>query len=294
VVPPATSSAVSRLAERDERVGDALAKLDTGVTKIVTSVEFKAYLRSVAQFYNYSPFNQMLIWSQMHEATRVMGSKQWRDRFNRYINKGARGLVILYPQFSNIEQEVERNGQTFKEDRSVLTSFGRGFVFDISQTNGPDLPEGPVWTQVTTSTSVGEEAHRLAWLLAGNEGISIETGPSIRGERGSFSHGSIRIAHNQSVDAETMVMIHELGHHFVRKNKLPVMLKDDEEVVVDGAAFIVCEVMGIDTLDTDLVYLASWTRKDDAGVPDLDNTRELMQQCSKLARFVLKRFEELS
>ena len=95
------------------------------------------------------------------------------------------------------------------------------------------------------------------------------------------------------VDAAAQVLMHELGHHFLRKNKIPSSFrKDDEEVVVDGAAFIVCEVLGIDTEDSDFVYLASWSREENGEV-DIEYTRSLLQHCGKLARFILKRLEEI-
>jgi len=53
------------------------------------------------------------------------------------VKKGERGIRILVPHKRKITDEAE------EEERFIVSSFGVGSVFDISQTKGPPIPEPP-------------------------------------------------------------------------------------------------------------------------------------------------------
>src|ERR1700690_1656974 len=59
---------------------------------------FKSVLRAQAAFWDYSFYNQMLIWKQRQDATYVAGFNTW-PKLERHVTKGEKGIAILAPMF---------------------------------------------------------------------------------------------------------------------------------------------------------------------------------------------------
>ena len=90
--------------------------------------------------------------SQKPEASLVAGYRAWQTNFNRHVNKGEKGLMILAPvttkedRLMNKHDEngnviLDESGNPVQEMRVVnLTHFKTTTVFDISQTSGDPLP----------------------------------------------------------------------------------------------------------------------------------------------------------
>ena len=78
--------------------------------------------------------------AQRPEATLVNSYERW-TQLGRQVRKGEHGIKIFYPKHRVIEAEDEGTGE--KRKRLMLTGFGIGNVFDVSQTEGDPLPEPP-------------------------------------------------------------------------------------------------------------------------------------------------------
>jgi len=108
-----------------ERLGKALAegKSDT----------LKQYLATMAKFYHYSFGNQLLIAFQKPDATHVAGFNAWK-KFNRFVKKGERGIVILAP-ITRVVGKVEEHrtdGTTDTKELRRMVNVKPVYVFDIS------------------------------------------------------------------------------------------------------------------------------------------------------------------
>src|SRR5574338_17692 len=117
-----------------DKLDESLTKLVDGVTGVVDSNEFKAWLRTAAMFHNYSFGNQWLIAIQRPSATRVAGFKKW-EKMGRKVKKGEKGIMILVPYKAKAELDEDGN----EKPRRMF--FGTGHVFDVAQTEGEPLPE---------------------------------------------------------------------------------------------------------------------------------------------------------
>ena len=84
---------------------------------------------------------------------RVKYLQTWK-LLGRQVRKGERGIRIITPRFR--AQEDEETG----EKCQVLTGFGSGSVFDISQTDGKDLPAPPVSTILQSESDLGKAVFR--------------------------------------------------------------------------------------------------------------------------------------
>lgn len=82
--------------ERKKRVAELNDRVKENVLRIQNSDEFRAFLIAMSHFHRYSWNNQMLIWLQKADASKVAGFNTWRD-LGRYVKKGEEGILILAP-----------------------------------------------------------------------------------------------------------------------------------------------------------------------------------------------------
>src|SRR5580693_1660253 len=95
------------------------------------------YLGAIARFHRYSWHNIMLIASQKSTATHVAGFHTWH-KLGRFVKKGEKGILILAPI---IRGKAENTSETEADESSTAVGFRAAYVFDISQTDGQELPE---------------------------------------------------------------------------------------------------------------------------------------------------------
>src|SRR3972149_10367448 len=114
------------------RKAEVLARLEEAVGQIQDSETFRRYLDVQARFHHYSFGNVALILFQRPDATHVAGYNTWL-KLLRYVRRGETGIRIIVPM-----RKKQREDDPEEEARLF---FGIGNVFDISQTEGEDLPD---------------------------------------------------------------------------------------------------------------------------------------------------------
>ena len=125
-------SAQDKAKELRRRIDDSLDTLARAVDDVRASESFRRYLDVQAKFHHYSWRNTMLIAMQRPDATQVAGYRAWQ-KLDRQVRKGEKGITICAP--CPWKRETD-DGET---EQGI---FFRGVcVFDIGQTDGPDLPE---------------------------------------------------------------------------------------------------------------------------------------------------------
>ena len=90
---------------------------------------------------NYSFGNIMLIARQKPDATHVAGYRTWTS-LGRFVRRGEKGIFILAPMVGN-RRNTEENAELAtdaKETQPTLYGFRGVYVFDITQTEGKELP----------------------------------------------------------------------------------------------------------------------------------------------------------
>lgn len=137
-----------------QQVRETTDKLEQGIKELFESERFKEYLRTMSKFYNYSFNNTLLIAMQKPEATLVAGYTAWQRNFDRHVMKGERGIRILAPAPYKTQMEMEKIDP--KTQKPVLDADGKPVtemvevmrpafkvvsVFDVSQTEGKELPD---------------------------------------------------------------------------------------------------------------------------------------------------------
>lgn len=88
-----------------DRVQEITDKLEQGIKELFEGEKFKEYLNTMSKFHNYSFNNTMLIAMQKPDATLVAGFNSWKNKFERNVNKGEKGIQIFAPAPYTIKKE---------------------------------------------------------------------------------------------------------------------------------------------------------------------------------------------
>src|ERR1700724_560904 len=132
-------------------VQDLIEQLKQGHSEALT-----AYLTAMGRFHSYSFGNILEIARQKPDATRVAGLYAW-NQLGRKVKKGERGIRILAPIVGvKRKKDEEAEKDITKQNTRVLVGFRNAYVFDVSQTEGAELP-----AMREMSGEVGENRARL-------------------------------------------------------------------------------------------------------------------------------------
>lgn len=260
--------------DRKQQMKEITERLEQGVKDIFTSEMYTTYLRTMAKFYNYSFNNTLLIAMQRPDATLVAGFNAWKNKFNRYVKKGEKGIQIIAPAPIKEVEEREKidkdtglavlneNGEPEMERvEYVVPRFRLTTVFDISQTDGEPIPSLEV-NELTASVK------DYALLTAAIEQVSPVPMrfDEIEGDaKGYYSDADkeicIQVGMGESQTIKTM--IHEVAHAMLHNSDFMKQNGEEKdrltkETEAESIAFTVCSALGIDTSDYSFPYVASW------------------------------------
>ena len=260
-----------------QQVREITDKLEQGIKELFESERFKEYLRTMSKFYNYSFNNTLLIAMQKPEATYVAGYTSWQRNFDRQVMKGEKGIKILAPAPYKAQEEREKidpltkkpmidaDGKAVTETVEVLRpAFKVVSVFDVSQTDGKELPD--IIVDELKGTVENYEAFFDALKQESPVPISFEDIPGVA--KGFFSPVESRIAIQEGMSEIQTVKtaIHEIAHaklHAVKPDEkaAPEDKKDrhTKEVEAESVAYTVCQRYGIETSDYSFGYIAGWS-----------------------------------
>ena len=97
----------------------------------------------MAKFHTYSFGNIMLIARQKPDATNVAGLRTWNS-LGRFVKRGEKGIFILAPMVGRRSTKdtatEEPSEDATTEGQRTLYGFRAVYVFDVTQTEGKDLP----------------------------------------------------------------------------------------------------------------------------------------------------------
>jgi hypothetical protein len=204
-----------------------------------------AYLGAMARFHNYSFGNIVAIARQRPTATRVAGFGTWKE-MGRFVKRGERGIQILAPMIGhrrrNTEaaQNTDADGST--KPQPVLIGFRAVYVFDVTQTEGADLPE----FENNISGEVGDRHDRLLDFLA-QQNIALEFSERIAPALGVSYGGKIALFPGQSKPEEFVTLVHETAHELLHKaERRTFTTATVRETEAEAVAFIVGQAIGLE------------------------------------------------
>lgn len=243
----------------NEKIKEITEQLQKGVDEVITSEKYENMLRTFAKFTDYSFNNCMLIAMQKPDASLVAGFRKWQKEFNRNVRKGEKAIYIIAPIPHKYKKEVEVNG-VLEEKELTWLSYKAIPVFDISQTDGEDLPRvtNELNGNVDEYNTLMEKLTKFARIPVGFENIES-------GARGYYSPKEDRIAimDGMSESQTVKTLVHEIAHSIMHRvnSELGTFSKHEKEVQAESVAYTVCSYLGLDTSDYSFGYIAEWQGK---------------------------------
>lgn len=228
----ADAEPASKTAKARQVIGHALDALAEDL-KSGKSEAYRRFLSAMARFHDYSFGNVMLIVSQRPGATRVAGYRTWQ-KLGRQVRKGEKGIAIMAPMLFKSKDANASEEDAFLRFRAVS-------VFDVSQTDGEELPEPP-----RVSGDPGEYWERLVRIVEA-EGIDIRYEP-LGDTYGQSRGGTIALSDDLDHAERFSVLVHELAHELMHQgpNRLdPRPDKAVRELEAESVAFVVCTAIGM-------------------------------------------------
>ena len=137
-----------------EKLKEITDRLEQGIAELFDSERYKEYLKVMSKFHNYSFRNTVLIAMQKPDASLVAGFSAWKNNFERNVMKGQKGIKIIAPSPYKIKQEMQKidphtqkpiigkDGKPVTEEKEItIPAYKVVSVFDVSQTEGKELPD---------------------------------------------------------------------------------------------------------------------------------------------------------
>ncbi|MDI6737297.1 MAG: ArdC-like ssDNA-binding domain-containing protein [Nanoarchaeota archaeon] len=213
-----------------KEVEQALKQLASETEEAKKSQFFKEYLNIMSRFWDYSPYNQLLIYLQMPNAARVAGFHKWKQ-LGRSVIKGSRAIRILAPAKSRkIEDEKEE----------TITYFRRVSVFDISQTEGKPLPDIDIEVKGETE---GLMQKLLNFCQKQNLNVAFE---DLREDlHGYAANGNITINSSKSNNTQINALLHEIAHALLHNTS--ELSKEQKEIQAEAVAFVTAKHFNMET-----------------------------------------------
>ena len=218
-------------------VKSLIEQLEAGHSDALT-----AYLNAMSRFHNYSFGNILEIARQRPSASRVAGMYAW-NQLGRKVKKGEKGIRILAPIVGiKRKPDAEAEKDITKQNTRVLVGFRKAYVFDVSQTEGTDLPAiGRVYGDVE------ENRDRLLFFI-GQQDIELVFTENIAPASGASYGGRIAILPGQSEAEEFSTLVHELAHELLRHaQRRTTTTEVVRETEAEAIAFVVSRAVGLDT-----------------------------------------------
>jgi hypothetical protein len=178
-----------------------IEQLEAGHSEALTN-----YLTVMSHFHRYSFGNVLEIARQMPTATRVAGFWTWKN-LGRSVKAGQKGIRILAPIVGvRRKKDEEARKDITRQNERVLLGFRNAYVFDVSQTDGIELPN-----LHEVSGDPGENIDRLAAFVR-SKGIQLVYNEKIAPALGMSYCGRIAILPGQSKAEEFSTLVHEMAH----------------------------------------------------------------------------------
>jgi len=192
----------------NEAVSYLVAALQSGQSDVLTQ-----YLNAMARFHNYSFGNIMLIARQRPQATNVAGIRTWNS-LGRFVKRGEKGILILAPMIgyrrsrqNEIATDIDTNNAADeRKPEQQLVGFRAVYVFDITQTEGKELP-----TLTEVQGDVSGYRERLFDFVQ-SQGVELNYSERIAPAKGLSHGGKITLLSGMKPAEEFSTLVHEIGH----------------------------------------------------------------------------------
>ena len=262
-----TPAQIERAQARRE---EAAATLAQGVEHVAQDPDaLVAHLRFCALFRAYSFRNTLLLAEQARQrgtsARFFKGYRAWQTD-GRQVQKGQRGYMLFAPVVRTLTGEDAREAGVEDGTRAVV-AYRVATVFDIDQTAVVEGQEdrAPVYASPIPTLTGDDFADLRADLEAVARALGYTVGYFAARDRraGGFCDSALcRIGIKDGpANQQAAVLAHELAHAVAHGDaRRRGLSKAVMEIQAEGAAYLACFALGLDTSAATLPYLKTWVQ----------------------------------
>lgn len=302
---------------RESKLDELHEQLTDAVSALVTAEDWTRALAFAAQFRSRSFGNTLLIWQQHQAAfeagrvpdptpTYVAGYKQWQQ-LGRPVLKGQQGYGILAPVTGRFASAAPADAESWRRlaprekprsgeiVRSRMVGVRAAYVWDISQTTGPNTPTLPEPRLLEGEAPTGLHDGLIAQVReAGFEFLPVPDEGMIRGANGltNFQARQVAVRTNMDAAAQVKTLAHELAHVKMHgpDQEQARQHRGIGEVEAESVALMVGAAHGMDTTAYTIPYVAGWAMASDGKEP-VQVVRATAERVRKVAIEILDRLD---
>lgn len=309
------------LAKRKEEDKALEEKLMQGVENVYSSDEWKNFLNMNENFRKFSVENKILVYLQCPEATMVKTANCWNKEYERFVNKGEHGIRIRQPVFKDYE-DIDKLRGTREDDGNLdnREKNEKGQVkllhpqvfyryiseFDVSQTNGKELPPHEITKQINEKLD-NYEAVKAALIAVAPCPVSFadkENDDVLKGGAlGYYRPREDRIViMNGMSEADTVqVLAHEISHSLLHGEQMRVEgietsanipSKSEKEVQAESSSYMICAHLGIEADCQSFGYVANYAHVSDDRKKNIEFLKKNLDTICKCANHVIDKIDE--
>lgn len=254
---------------KEDRVEAMRAEIDSALDRMSDAEGWRDFLDSRARFHHYSLNNQLLIYVQKPDASAVAGFRSWQNEHERTVKKGEKAIWVLAPlTYTRVEKDAA-TGEEVK--RTGLRGFRTVPVFDVSQTEGKDLPPNPVIEDKGLSGEAPEGMVAELSALIEADGFTVSRDDTGQADAYTdFTNKRVVVNPKFEPRYQARALAHEAAHialgHGADGRKYHTGIggqRDAMEVEADSAAYVISRAYGLDDIgDSSFSYIDGWAHGD--------------------------------
>lgn len=276
---------------KKQQLKEIQEELKEGVRNVYTSDNYVKYLDFMGTLHNYSIRNTIWLFSQasarMQEVSLFASYTDWHKK-NRYVKKGEKAFTVLAPLFFKYDIEEEnKNGEKEKKEIEYM-AFKPVPVFDISQTDGEQVP---TICNELIDTNDTKQLENFKNKIIKTSTVPIEFTEIYDGSKGFYTplNNTITIKKGMSLSHTIKTLIHETAHsilHNLDAINIKELSKKDKEIQAESVAYCVCKYFGLDTSSYSFEYIVAWAS--DKSTQELEKNMKTIKDTTEL---LIKRYE---
>jgi hypothetical protein len=191
---------------------------------------------------------------QNAQATNVAGVRTWNS-LGRFVKRGEKGIFILAPMIGHKKtDEATESTADAKDATAHLYGFRAVYVFDVSQTEGKDLP-----TLTDVQGDVNGYKERLFDFVK-SQGIELNYSERIAPAKGLSHGGKITLLTGMQPAEEFSTLAHEIAHELLhRGERRTLTTKEVRETEAEAVAYVVNASIGLQTGTASADYIQRGT-----------------------------------
>jgi antirestriction protein ArdC len=205
--------------------------------------------------------------------------RKWNE-LGRFVRKGEKAIMIFAPKMSKrkIKECDDETGEEVTVEKKRLSGFISVPVFDVSQTEGKDIPS------IVNDFGGHSELFESFMSVFGRK-YNI-TQQKLIAPLGGYTDGrAIVLNEIKSEEQKLKTLIHEVAHCVLNHVGNEEKLKSTKEIEAEMTAFIVAEHFGIDSGSYSFGYLFGW------GKGDIEQIMESVDTAYKVSNDIIESVE---